>query len=342
MDLEALRAAVLNSRKSTTTTTPPSADPSMSSTLSPVANGFSPSATMTTPPNTTTATTTTTAITAAAITETITRVVKTQTNGRAACHRPPTQGSDSSNTVESDKEEGEISDEEMDTNEPPSRSARAISTPLTTGPQPLASSGFVSASPRPTMQEYHHQQQPLVGGSRDGLKSTTTTDNGKVNAKSEQTSDFTSLLVDYELSKARTDFRSHPVVRTQDPVATSDIPGLGQLRNRERSLPPMEDSFRPRNRSDIHYGLGSGFPREYQQSNSYSRDSYPRNRDTLHRGLDRPIQSPQRQLSSPATFPDRYNAFGATEKPRIILQPSKPEGRSTFVCYSTSRIENNP
>ncbi|KAG0284700.1 Zinc finger C3H1 domain-containing protein [Linnemannia gamsii] len=132
--------------------------------------------------------------------------------------------------------------------------------------------------------------------------------------KSEQTNDFTSLLADYELSRSRTDFKSHPVSRTPDPAATPDIPGLGQLRNRERSLPLMEDLFRPGNRSDAHHGSGPGYSREYQQP-----------KEPVRRGPDHSIQPPQRQLSSPATFPDGCSTFGASETPRIIPQPSKPE-----------------
>ncbi|KAF8937453.1 Zinc finger C3H1 domain-containing protein, partial [Haplosporangium gracile] len=152
--------------------------------------------------------------------------------------------------------------------------------------------------------------------------------------KSESTSDFTLLLADYELSKARTDFRPQPVARIPDPAAISDIPGLGQLRNRERSLPPLEDSFRSRNRTDSHYGSGPGYSREYQLSSSYSRDSYPPSREPVHRGPDRPIHPPQRQLSSPATFPDGSNVFGPNEKPRIIPQSSKPEAAKTTQIHT--------
>lgn len=83
--------------------------------------------------------------------------------------------------------------------------------------------------------------------------------------KGEPTRDFTSLLADYELSKARTDFGSQPFAKIPDPAAISDIPGLGHLRDRERSL-PLEDAFRSRNRPDSHYGSGPGYLREYQQS----------------------------------------------------------------------------
>ncbi|KAF9150951.1 Zinc finger C3H1 domain-containing protein [Linnemannia schmuckeri] len=328
MDLEALRAAVLNSRKNIPTAATPSADLSTPSTPSPI-NGLSPSATALTTPTTTITTT----IATAAIIEATTNV-KTQANGRTASLRPSTQGSDSSNTVESDKEEGEISDEEMNTNKPFSRLISVTNTPLTTHSQPSVASGPANAPQRPTSQEYRHQKQLSGGGSRDTSK-TTTTENGKMNdVKSEQTSDFTSLLADYELSKARTDFRPQPVARIPDPAAISDIPGLGQLRNRERSLPPLEDSFRSRNRADSHYGSGPGYSREHQLSNSYSRDSYARSREPVHRGPDRPIHPPQRQLSSPATFPDGSNAFGPSEKPCIIPQSSTPEAAKTTQIHT--------
>ncbi|KAG9064118.1 Zinc finger C3H1 domain-containing protein [Linnemannia hyalina] len=291
MDLEALRAAVLSSRKNTTAPATPSADPSTpSSTLSPVSNGISNSATTITTP----ITTTTTAIETAASTAEIIAKVRAQANGRTASHRPPTQGSDSSNTIESDKEEGEISDEEMDTNEPSSHPTPVSDSPVTANLQLNVASGPVGAPQRPISQGYRHQKQLSEGGgSRDTSKTTTTSDNGKMNAmKAEPRRDFTSLLADYELSKARTDFRPQSVAKISDPAAISDIPGLGHLRNRERS---------------------------------YSRESYPRSREPVHRGPDRLVHPPQRQLSSPATFPDGSNSFGSSEKPRIVPQPPKPE-----------------
>jgi hypothetical protein len=96
-----------------------------------------------------------------------------------------------------------------------------------------------------------------------------TIETGRPNApKSGQAkaNDFTSLVAEYELSKARTDFRSQPKAKSPDSVTVSDIPGLGQFRNRERSLPPQEDAFRPRNRSDNYYGPGSSYSRENQAS----------------------------------------------------------------------------
>ncbi|KAF9137339.1 Zinc finger C3H1 domain-containing protein [Mortierella sp. GBA39] len=323
MDLEALRAAVLSSRKNTTAPATPSADPSTPSTLSPVSNGILNSATTITTPTTTP---TTAIATAASTTETIAKV-RAQANGRTASHRPPTQGSDSSNTIESDKEEGEISDEEMDTNEPSSHPTPVNNSPVTANLQLNAASGPVGTPQRPISQEYRHQKQLSEGGgSRDTSKTTTTSDNGKMNAvKAEPRRDFTSLLADYELSKSRTDFRPQPAAKISDPAAISDIPGLGHLRDRERSLPPLEDAFRSRNRPDNHFGSGPGYIREYQLSNSYSRESYPRNREPVHRGPDRPVHPPQRQLSSPATFPDGSNSFGSSEKPRIVPQPPKPE-----------------
>lgn len=265
MDLEALRAAVLNSRKNTTAPATPSTDPSTpSSTLSPVSNGISNSATTMTMPITTTATT----ISTAASTTEETTNVKAKANGRIANHRPPTQGSDSSNTVESDKEEGEISDEEMDTIEPPSRLTPFSNSPVAANFQLNATSGPVGAPQRPMSHEYRHQKQLSGGGgSRDTSKTITITDNGKTNAaKAEPTRDFTTLLADYEISKARTDFRTQSVTKLPDPAAFSDIPGLGHLWDRERSLPPLEDAFRSRNRPDSHYGSGPGYLREYQQS----------------------------------------------------------------------------
>ncbi|KAH7049931.1 hypothetical protein BKA57DRAFT_326801 [Linnemannia elongata] len=324
MDLEALRAAVLNSRKNTTAPATPSTDPSTpSSTLSPVSNGISNSATTMTMPITTTATT----ISTAASTTEETTNVKAKANGRIANHRPLTQGSDSSNTVESDKEEGEISDEEMDTIEPPSRLTPFSNSPVAANLQLNATSGPVGAPQRPMSHEYRHQKQLSGGGgSRDTSKTITITDNGKTNAaKAEPTRDFTTLLADYEISKARTDFRSQSVTKLPDPAAFSDIPGLGHLWDRERPLPPLEDAFRSRNRPDSHYGSGLGYLREYQQSNSHSRESYSRSREPVHRVPDRPVHPPQRQLSSPATFPDGSNAFGPNEKPRIVPQPPKPE-----------------
>ncbi|KAF9901614.1 Zinc finger C3H1 domain-containing protein [Linnemannia zychae] len=200
-------------------------------------------------------------------------------NGNSAKQYPPAQGSDSSNTVESDKEEGEISDEDTEATEPASSLAQIASMPVVVQPQ---------------TGDLPYDNSKTIESERPNAP------------KSGRPNDFTSLVAEYELSKSRTD---------------SDIPGLGQFRNQERSLPPQEETFRPRNRSDNYYGPGSSYSREHQHSNSYSRDSYPpRNREPMHRGLDRGIQPPLRQLSSPATFLDWSSAYGPSEKYRMNPQ----------------------
>ncbi|KAF9085227.1 Zinc finger C3H1 domain-containing protein [Mortierella sp. AD031] len=333
MDLEALRAAVLNSRKPPTATSA-SADPSAIAAATTPVQGASPaSVTVTTPPTTSTAVDSASSASA-------------QTTGGLI--QPPME-SDSNNMTESDKEEGEISDEDIETIEgtvprPATDTSSAKSQNNTTfasssiPAKSLNNTAFASSS----FQQYsakqdYRPQQPSGDGSRNPANAT---ENGRQDSiTTEQGGDFTSLMAAYQLSKAKTDSSSQLKANPHDSAAVSDIPGLGQFRNRERSLPPLEDAFRSRDRpSDNHYGSGSGYSRDYQQSSSYSRDAYPRSRDRdfVHRGPERPIQLPRRQLSSPASFPTEPkppNPYVSSEKSHTTPQPSGPNAVDTPDIY---------
>ncbi|KAG0259551.1 hypothetical protein BGZ95_004644, partial [Linnemannia exigua] len=261
MDLSALRAAVLNSRKNLAT----SVAVADSSVATPVANATQEEGGATTAPPTPATSTTSTTATSAVVTATTTTTDAhtkpfAQANGKYAWQYPSAIGLDSPNTTESDKEEGEISDEDTETTEPTSHPTPTGTTPIAVVTQPNATFDHSDAQQRPTTQDYRLQQQPSGGLSHNNPNAI---DSGRAStSKPRQGSDFTSLVAEYELSKAMTDSRSQPAKsKTPEAATNSDNPGLGQLKHRERSLPPMDDAFRtrnrPDNRSDNYYGAGS-------------------------------------------------------------------------------------
>ncbi|KAF9921282.1 Zinc finger C3H1 domain-containing protein [Linnemannia zychae] len=321
MDLEALRAAVLHSRK-TLTTTPASANPTNCTSAgvptpnkpSSAVESSSPStasAIATSPATITTITTITTTTTTNASSNETAQKSHPLTKASSVNQHASAHGSDSSITVDSDKEEGEISDEEIETIESISHS-----TPTAVKP--------VSSTAQQHLPTHDSRQQQLSGGVPRDSKIPI-----QRNAlKSEPASDFNALMAEYELSKARTDSRSHLKTKA-DPVAVSDIPGLGQFRNRERSLPPQEDSFKLRKRANNRYSPGPLNPRDHQQPGF--RDSCPRNREHVYRAPSRSGLHPQRQPSTPPTSSNGTNPYGLAEMPHPPQHSSTDDSNMTQI-----------
>ncbi|KAG0372803.1 Zinc finger C3H1 domain-containing protein [Mortierella sp. AD032] len=234
MDLSALRAAVLNSRKNPAS----SVAVADSSFTTPVATASQEGGATAAPPSPATTTTSTTA-TSAVVTATTTTTdapskSSAQANGKSVQQYPSATGLDSPNTTESDKEEGEISDEDSETTEPTSRPTPTVTTQVAVFPQLNATFDPSDVQQDLTTQDHRFQQKSSGNPN--------TIDTGRANAsKSGQASDFTSLVAEL---RNRSDNRPDNYYGS----------GSNYSREHQQSSSYSRDSYPPRNKEPMNHG----------------------------------------------------------------------------------------
>ncbi|KAF9922018.1 hypothetical protein BGZ65_009912 [Modicella reniformis] len=271
---------------------------------------------------------------------------------------------------ETDREDGEISDDDISTGsgstsdpntgkESEDNAVSRINVPgtssITTTPQqaPTQSlslnhqisqekqAGYIqrTTSTVPKLTRVHVTGSKNRNRNLDGIKTRTVKD-----------ADFTTLMAEYQLQKAKTDIKPKTAAVTLEQTTVSDIPGLGQIKNPGRSFMEPSDSernTRPYSSHGSHHNDPSRLPgykrqraRKPEYISPHSRDLTPTHKDhsSDSQGASYKLHLPRYQ-SDAHPDPPAPSAVFSDSSPHDFAADPAPQSTPIIYCKWVSTVQ---